>query len=97
MPRISRFLQGLFHFIEINANERDFMLAKKHYSLMKAQQVGVIRQQYSHFTLEADIYLLPTVEPHGSYWHSAEELVRLPMSMAEQKILKLILCTQEIA
>jgi hypothetical protein len=51
---------------------------------------GTIRQQYSHFTLDADIYLADVKAPSGKHWYSRKQLKKLPMSMAEKKILALL-------
>ena len=88
--RNTRFLNGLFHFIEIEANSDNFIIGQKKYSLTKAQKLGSIRQQYSHFTLEADVYLLNAIPLHGHNWYDAAILAELPMSMAEQKVLRLL-------
>lgn len=78
-PRKGKFLNGLYHFHE--ADKKPFP--------KRARKLGAIRQQYSHFTLEAEIYLAKT-NGGGKYWHEAGQLHRLPFSMAEQKILKLL-------
>lgn len=76
-PRQSKFLGGLYHFAEQPAPPA------------KAVFLGHIRQQYSHFTLEADIYLQPS-HKSGRHWYSLGKLKQLPMSMAEKKILQLL-------
>ena len=78
-PRKSRFLNGLYHFTEIAAPEKPSLQAKP---------LGSITQQYSHFTLEAEVYLFPNKKISGKNWHTLAALKKLPMSMAEQKILK---------
>jgi A/G-specific adenine glycosylase len=90
-PRTSRFLGGLYHFLEIPQEEKSVTLCKKAYMLdTTARNLGSIRQQYSHFTLEADVWLLDTTATSGAYWHSLSKLKKLPCSMAETKILGLI-------
>lgn len=76
-PRAGTFLRGYYQF-----------------SVMKqaptnARNIGHIRQQYSHFTLDADIFLLRTAGA-GKHWYRLSELTQLPLSMAEQKILRLL-------
>jgi len=88
--RNSRFLNGLFHFVEMEPDSAHFTLGQKKYSLAKARQLGDICQQYSHFTLEAEVFLLEVGRLQGPDWHSAAELAKLPLSMAEQKILRLL-------
>jgi A/G-specific adenine glycosylase len=78
-PRQGKFLNGLYHFVEIDGSLPP----------SKGQHLGAVRQQYSHFTLEAEIYLEPA-NSSGRDWHSLAQLKKLPMSMAEQKVLKLL-------
>jgi len=80
-PRKERFLGGMYHFIERNANEP----VEK-----QAKLLGHITQNYSHFTLEASVYLLTGKHKQKEGWYSLAALQRLPMSMAEQKILQLL-------
>jgi A/G-specific adenine glycosylase len=87
-PRTSRFLNGLYQFIESDTINAQFQ--KRVYDLSKAKKLGGIRQQYSHFTLEADIYLVDGHHGKGKDWHSVAQLKKLPLSMAEQKVMKLL-------
>lgn len=89
-PRKSRFLNGLYHFIELDEYAGSFSLSGKIYAIDKAILLGGIRQQYSHFTLEADIFLLKSDKNNSDQWHNRDFLPELPMSMAEQKILGLL-------
>jgi A/G-specific adenine glycosylase len=76
-PRKGRFLNGLYHFTEQVEKPKN------------AAHLGSVRQQYSHFTLEAEIYG-SHAKKSGKNWHSLAELKRLPFSAAEQKILRLL-------
>lgn len=76
-PRKGKFLNGMYRFVEQDTLPR------------QAKRLGGIRQQYSHFTLEAEVYLQKK-SGSGKYWHSASQLQALPLSGAEQKILKLL-------
>lgn len=89
-PRKTRFLGGLYHFPEIAADAEDFMLGEKRFRLTKATQMGSIIQSYSHFTLQADLWLLQGAALQGKHWHSPQALQRLPFSSAEHKILRLL-------
>lgn len=80
-PRDSRFLNGLYHFIETE-------FASPATAGMTA--IGHVRQQYSHFTLEADIFIADDKNFKSNQWYSLAQLYDLPMSMAEQKILALL-------
>lgn len=75
--RETKFLGGLYHFSEENKKPANSIY------------LGHIHQQYSHFTLEADIYLLHSPKT-GKNWYSMVQLKTLPMSMAEQKIVRLL-------
>lgn len=86
-PRTTRFLGGLHHFIELPADTTHIAIGKKEYALNK--QIGHVQQVYSHFTLEAEIYLVP-VSASGKHWHGHNVLSTLPFSAAEQKILALL-------
>lgn len=76
-PRKTRFLHGLYHFIEQDKPPT------------RMKHLGHIRQSYSHFTLEADVYLAKA-KGGGKYWHGTVKLKKLPFSMAEHKILRLL-------
>ncbi len=79
-PRTTKFLNGLYHFEEYDAlpaTKRGIYLSK-------------IRQQYSHFTLEADVYSLRVAKTSGKGWYPLAKLKQLPFSMAEKKILEML-------
>lgn len=76
-PRATKFLQGLYHFDEREAAPKG------------ARKIGAIEQKYSHFTLQADVYLLSHRQKRNDAY-SIRDLHTLPMSMAEKKILRLL-------
>ncbi len=79
-PRKSRFLNGLYHFVEMDTPPP-----------LKSKELGHIRQQYSHFTLEAAILLMEAEHGNkGKNWYTLAQLKKLPVSMAEKKILELL-------
>lgn len=83
-PRTTRFLQGMYHFDEQEQKPAN------------AQKIGEIEQSYSHFTLNADIYIKQTtshLRNNNSY--TLAQLHKLPMSMAEKKILHLLEATSK--
>jgi len=90
VPRSSRFLQGLYHFIETEGDSEHFLFRATPYPFAQARLLGHIRQQYSHFTLEAEVYLAEAPFPGGNAWYSLEQLALLPMSMAERKIMQFL-------
>jgi len=87
-PRRTRFLNGLHHFIEIDADTTHIALNNREYALDKP--LGHIRQQYSHFTLSAEVFLLVVPLLTGKNWHSRAAMLKLPVSMAERKIMTLL-------
>jgi len=104
-PRSSRFLHGLYHFVETNIPlPSGWRLGRGRNTAQREQAsplpnpppngegifLGSIRQQYSHFTLEAEVYLVKAGKKCGNHWHDLAQLQKLPMSMAEKKILRLL-------
>jgi len=89
-PRSGRFLHGLYHFIESDSTAKSVSFQKHSYALAKTKKLGDIRQQYSHFTLEASVHIVDIADAKGNEWYSRTQLERLPMSMAERKILALL-------
>jgi A/G-specific adenine glycosylase len=90
VARSSRFLHGMYHFVELEEGAASVAFGGEIYDLKGAKALGQVRQQYSHFTLEADIVLVAGVAAEGGNWVDFESLSQLPMSMAEGKILALI-------
>lgn len=78
-PRESAFLSGLYHFVEHD---------KKPTNL--THKLGIVRQKYSHFTLDADVYLIDGDGRSGENWHSLRTLKSLPVSKAEEKIITML-------
>ncbi len=89
-PRTTRLLGGLYQFVETEEDATHVKLGRKRFVLRQAKTLGDIRQQYSHFTLEATVSVMQAGSARGKYWHKPEALARLPFSMAEQKILALL-------
>lgn len=81
-PRDGRFLHGLYQFNEHDVNAE--------LSIDK-QLIGRVNQTYSHFKLEADVYITRNNHNiHSNQWHSLDALKMLPMSGAEKKIMRLL-------
>jgi A/G-specific adenine glycosylase len=89
-PREGRLLGGLYQFVEMDAGATHATLAGKKFPLKRGARLGNIRQQYSHFTLEAEVSLIAAGDARGPHWHAPQQLYRLPFSKAEQKILALL-------
>ncbi len=80
VQRTTRFLSGLWGFYECENISRSHL-----------QSLGHITQSYSHFTLEADVYLsLENIEEEGFEWFALEEINRLSLSRADHKVLDFI-------
>jgi len=80
IQRKTRFLSGLWGFYECENISRSHL-----------QSLGHITQSYSHFTLEADVYLsLENIGEEGFEWFALEEIDRLSLSRADHKVLEFI-------
>ena len=78
--RKERFLHGLWGFVQYEVFE------KKEEVLL-----GHVTQKYSHFTLQADVYLCEGDHIHEECeWFSPTEITNLSLSGADHKVLKLI-------
>ncbi len=85
-PRRSRFLNGLYGFVE-EACAQDAPAAGK------LERLGEVSQTYSHFRLEAEIIAerapsVPPAEGRGG-WFTPDEAEQLPLSRADEKVLRL--------
>lgn len=90
-PRTEKFLGGLYHFIELDAEEETVILNGHLTRLEDAASLGSIRQNYSHFTLEAAVHFLDYPHPTAKEnWHDLHALEQLPWSNAEKKVLEKI-------
>ncbi len=92
--RTSRFLQGLFQFIECD-RLAPFIFNHEMIKPKELIHVGNIQQTYSHFQLDADVFVLnyTGISNHNN-WYAYDEMKALPLSKAETKIIELI-STQE--
>lgn len=76
--RSDKFLHGLWGFYE--TTEKSY-----------AKHLGHITQQYSHFTLEAEVYLsLEPIDDEAFEWFSLEEMTQLSLSRADHKVVSLL-------
>lgn len=90
-PRKGKLLGGLYHFIEAADDTRTLQLNGADYPQSTWRKLGDIRQQYSHFTLEAEVFLLNYQGKHArAHWHTVDALKNLPWSNADKKILRLL-------
>lgn len=93
-PRTTRFLCGLYHFVEAGAGAAEITCNRKPFLVEKGDKLGSVRQQYSHFTLDAELWLVEAGQLRGRHWHSPAMLLKLPVSMAERKIIRMIGLTE---
>lgn len=88
--RTSKFLQGLYGFMEYEADISDILFQKRMYKLHKKHHIGSITQSYSHFTLQAEVYKLPLAAAPAGTCYGLQALAKLPLSRADSKILQLL-------
>lgn len=87
-PRESRFLGGLYGFIELDETQTTLEFAGESLPITAMQQLGSISQTYSHFKLQAKTFLAEW--PHAmntADWHTIGEMRQLPLSKADLKLL----------
>lgn len=106
-PRRTRFLGGLYGFIELPESSLRGSNATKaihtYFALdchvvnaprkdeAKFAKLGNITQTYSHFKLEAEVFLVQLKDAmNAQEWFTFEEMQSLPLSGAEQKIAALL-------
>jgi len=90
--RASRFLKGLYGFMEYEEGSAPVKFLDMSYALTKTQLLGSVTQTYSHFTLEAKVYHVPVaVKPKPTLkLFTLREINVLPLSMADRKIIALL-------
>lgn len=79
-PRTSRFLHGLYGF-----NEYD-----RGYPTTNLTYLGHVEQTYSHFHLDAEVYLQQEKQSFGEGWYTLKEITTLPLSRADSKVARLL-------
>ncbi|HEU5046982.1 MAG TPA: A/G-specific adenine glycosylase [Rickettsiales bacterium] len=92
--RTTRFLHGLYGFPEYDEGTKTFTLAESEYSLLRKALLGQITQTYSHFTLQAEVYLAKVdaqeAKAAGLQCATRNEIKELPLSGADHKVLALL-------
>lgn len=84
-PRTTRFLGGLFGFIECDLSE---VVPKKH-----MRKLGSITHTYSHFKLKGDVYIAqanPASPSPQGVWKKPENVSDIPISGADQKAMRIL-------
>ena len=86
IQRRTRFLSGLWGFYESEYLPDESL-----------KYLGEITQHYSHFTLQADVYLnKEETLPEGFEWFSLEEIEQLSLSRADHKVIAQIVQDQKM-
>jgi A/G-specific adenine glycosylase len=85
-PRETRFLHGLWEFPSIPADSAEF----DGEPISTQNKPGEVSHAYSHFKLEAEVFLQDGRELKGWEWKTKKEITELPLSRTEKKILKLL-------
>ncbi len=89
-PRHSAFLGGLYGFPEYDP-AATLSFDDQHYEVATLEHLGQVRQTYSHFQLDAQVYQLSLNQDESSPdgWHHRDAIGHLPLSQADQKVLRL--------
>lgn len=90
--RDTRFLHGLYGFIEIDREQQALEWGGKAHPLQEMRYLGEVVQVYSHFRLEAKTYRLETELGRNIHplWVKREDISAYPLSKADSKVLKLL-------
>lgn len=100
--RETNFLGGLYGFVEYDLAQ-DIKEANHLIEEGNGVHLGGVRQSYSHFILEADVWLksgIPEIWPNdgggvNGKWYSKSIVDKLPLSRADEKILRLFIAYEE--
>lgn len=87
-PREGIFLHGLWQFAECPADAAEAYFENTAYPFAAMQQLGKVSHAYTHFRLEAEVYVQPI--PHPISGKTMKEIEKLPLSRIETKILKFL-------
>lgn len=90
-PRETRFLGGMYQFIELGAEQDTLEFMGDSIALASLTKLGNITHTYSHFKLEADVYHYAlNVAGNGAEWLNQKTITTLPLSGADKKVLGLL-------
>jgi adenine-specific DNA glycosylase len=91
MRRETRFLHGLYGFMEYEEGALAVQFGGKTHTLHKGMLLGAVTQVYSHFTLEAKLYRVRLKAlPEGGTHATLKKMASLPLSRADHKIVRLL-------
>ncbi len=93
--RTERFLGGLYGFVECDTQASEAPCEGKPHPIASARVIGQVTQAYSHFTLQATIYLQHTSikltrSPESARFVPLAQLTEFPLSRADIKIVDLL-------
>lgn len=97
LPRSGRLLGGLYGFAQFDAREVVTLSGDVIDNLLTL--LGEIEQVYSHFRLNASVYHVHYAKEVSdlSNWYELQEIVKLPLSKVDLKVLELLKTTYESA
>jgi A/G-specific adenine glycosylase len=87
-PREGKFLHGLWQFSEYPAETTEAYFENITYPFVAMQQVGEVSHAYTHFRLEAEVFVQEI--PAYSTGKTVQEIEKLPLSRIETKILRFL-------
>lgn len=92
-PRETRFLGGLYGFAEYESGTQAVYHENQAYHLPRdGRLLGEVQQTYSHFKLQANIWLVETGEQgQAKGWFPPRDTAKLALSGADHKAVKLLL------
>lgn len=89
-PREGRFLQGLYGFPEYPLNAETAALHNHAYDLTDAKKLGDVSQTYSHFRMDAEVWLVQAnASGEGEGWFSMQEVANLALAGIDHKVIEL--------
>jgi A/G-specific adenine glycosylase len=87
-PREGKFLHGLWQFAEYPDDATEAYFENIAYPFQQMVPLGAVSHAYTHFRLEAEVLLQAiTAYPQGK---TSAEILNLPLSRTEEKIIKLL-------
>jgi A/G-specific adenine glycosylase len=90
-PRTSQFLGGLYGFPEYSDTSSPLIEGHPPPLHTSLSQIGNLIQTYSHFQLQADVYLWHFTHPSlGNHWYDMTEINTLPLSRVDSKVVALL-------
>lgn len=89
-PRTTKFLGGMYHFIELPEGATEHTLLGQRMVLDESTEIGAVTHTYSHFKLDALVYYYKLeIAGNGEEWIHRDTIKSLPLSGADKKVLSL--------